>query len=149
MLKSSHLLTLTLFFFILNICTFAQINGARSKPSGEVASVADNESAPLQLELTKNGRYIKVINRTETAIVKFRFGCLHTENDSQRITKSFTPKILKLSEVVIEPKDMFSFGTELGGIEKCNSELGSLVVTMVFFEDKRRWKLEDHLENPD
>ena len=147
MLMVFRFLMLTLLFIILNVCIVAQIVDATSKSSADAVGVADFDFAPLQIELTANRRYIKVANRTEATILKFRFGCLRTDGDLSHITKSFTPKILKLSEVTIGPRDMFSFGTELSGIGKCNSAFESLVVSQVTFDDKRRWDLEDHLEN--
>ena len=69
MVQAIGLLTSILFFLAASFCSYAQINDAGSKSLQRAAIVADNESAPLKLELSENGRYIKVTNRNETAIV--------------------------------------------------------------------------------
>jgi hypothetical protein len=147
MLKIYKLVLSIILVMVVDICISAQVTDKNNKPSAQVVGIVDFEFAPLGIEITSNRRYIKLSNRTDSTIQKFRFGCLRKEDQASHLTRTFSPKLLRLSSVTIEPNGMFSFGTELGGVGKCNPGFESLVVSQVLFYDGRRWNLEDQLSD--
>jgi hypothetical protein len=128
--------------FLFLITGFDSIYAQRNWVS-KSAKIFNVPNSPAKIEISRNKRYIRLINESSLNIIGFEFGCIRKEGKVLSITNSFVPKIIDLQSINIQKNYSFVFGSGLSGLASCSKVHELLTITKVEFEDKTVWEFKE------
>lgn len=103
-------------------------------------------NTPAEIEVNRNGKYMRLSNRSSKTIIDFRFGCISRKLMRFVLVSNFEPKAAYFHQNRIAKDSSLIFGSELSGISDCLTPDEQLTITELKFEDDSIWKIADHLD---